>query len=479
VKSAAPVSITLSNALKLRGLPPVLRDSFIALLEMENPQYLEATRLGRWTRGMPKVLRFHQRLGADGLVVPRGFIRQVVDTCREQGTGFRIEDRRRDLAPVDFAFRGELKPFQRKAVTDCLAKDFGVLSAPTGSGKTVMALAVIAARRQPTLIVVYTRELQDQWIARIGRFLDLPPERIGRIGGGQVAPAGQITVAMVQTLYKHLEAVVPTVGFLVVDECHRCPSRTFTEAVTAFDCRYMLGLSATPWRRDKLSKLIFWHLGNTAHEIEHRRLVASGDVLDAEVIMRETDFKPYFDPVSDYSRMLSELTADDARNRLIASDVAREAADIGGTILVLSDRRRHCEILQGLLRLGHGIPAEKLTGDMPAADRQALLARINAGEVRVVVATGQLVGEGFDCSNLSSLFLATPIRFSGRVIQYLGRVLRPAPGKQKARVFDYLDANVEVLVAAARARRRVYDRGAASRTLAPGWSAQSPLPDDG
>jgi superfamily II DNA or RNA helicase len=264
-----------------------------------------------------------------------------------------------------------------------------------------------------------------------------------------------------------------------VDECHRCPSRTFTEAVTAFDCRYMLGLSATPWRRDKLSRLIFWHLGNTAHEIEHRRLVASGDVLDAEVIMRETDFKPYFDPVTEYSRMLSELTADDARNRLIAADVAREAAGTGGTILVLSDRRRHCEILQGLLRLGHGVPAEKLTGDMPAADRQALLERINRGEVRVVVATGQLVGEGFDCRNLSSLFLATPIRFSGRVIQYLGRVLRPAPGKQKARVFDYLDARVDVLVAAARARQRVYDRGAASRTISRGRPGQPPLPGDG
>jgi superfamily II DNA or RNA helicase len=479
VKPAAPVSITLSNELKLRHLPPVLRDSLMARLEMENPQYVEATRLGRWTRGMPKVLRFHRRLGADGLVVPRGFIRPVVDMCRQQGIHFCIEDRRRDPAPVDFTFQGELKPFQEKAVADCLAKDFGVLSAPTGSGKTVMALAVVAARRRPTLIVVHTRELQDQWIERIGSFLGLPPERIGRIGGGRVDTGKEITVAMVQTLYKHLEAVVPAVGFLVVDECHRCPSRTFTEAVTAFDCRYMLGLSATPWRRDKLSRLIFWHLGNTAHEIEHRRLVASGDVLDAEVIMRETDFKPYFDPVTEYSRMLSELTADDARNRLIAADVAREAAGTGGTILVLSDRRRHCEILQGLLRLGHGVPAEKLTGDMPAADRQALLERINRGEVRVVVATGQLVGEGFDCRNLSSLFLATPIRFSGRVIQYLGRVLRPAPGKQKARVFDYLDARVDVLVAAARARQRVYDRGAASRTISRGRPGQPPLPGDG
>jgi superfamily II DNA or RNA helicase len=477
MKNADGVIIVLSNELKLKGLPPALREALVAQLEIDNPQYIEASRLGRWTRGMPRVLKFYRRLGTDALVVPRGFIRQAVDLCRIQRIGYRIEDKRRCLAPVAFSFTGRLKAFQHKAVTDCLAKDFGVLNAPTGAGKTVMALAVIAARRQPTLIVVHTRELQAQWIERIGRFLGLEAGQVGQIGGGRVATGREITVAMVQTLYKHIDAVVPEVGFVVVDECHRCPSRTFTEAVTAFDSRYMLGLSATPWRRDKLSKLIFWHLGNIAHEIEHRHLVASGDVLDAEVIVRETEFSPYFDPVNEYSRMLSELTADDQRNRLIAADVAGEAARGEGTILVLSDRRRHCETLQGLLRLGHGIAAEKLTGDMAAGERQALLERLNRGEIRVLVATGQLIGEGFDCRELSSLFLATPIRFSGRVVQYLGRVLRPAPGKQKARVFDYLDVKVDVLVAAARARQRVYDGGTASRTIAAGWSAQEPLPD--
>ncbi len=477
MKSGDGVVLVLSNVLKLHGLPATLRDAICHDLEMENPQYLEASRLGRWTRGIPKVLRFHHRIGSDGLTVPRGYVRQAVDLCRLHRIAYRIEDRRRVAEPVDFRFSGQLKAFQKKAVADCLAKDFGVLNAPTGSGKTVMALAVIAARRQPALIVVHTRELQAQWIERIGRFLGLEPERIGQIGGGRVETGREITVAMVQTLYKHIDAAVPQTGFLVVDECHRCPSRTFTEAVTAFDSRYMLGLSATPWRRDKLSRLIFWHLGNIAHAIEHRHLVASGDVLDAEVIVRETEFLPYFDPVNEYSRMLSELTADDRRNRLIAADVAAEAARGQGTILVLSDRKRHCETIEALLRLKHGIAAEKLTGDMSAAQRRDLLDRLHRGEIRVLVATGQLIGEGFDCPELASLFLATPIRFSGRVLQYLGRVLRPAPGKQKARIFDYLDVKVDVLVAAARARQRVYDGGTASRTIAAGWSAQNALPD--
>jgi superfamily II DNA or RNA helicase len=243
-------------------------------------------------------------------------------------------------------------------------------------------------------------------------------------------------VALVQSLYKCADETAAHIGFVVVDECHRCPSRTFTEAVTSFDSLYMLGLSATPWRRDNLSRLIFWHLGDVHHEVGKRELVAAGEVLPAEVIVRETEFRPYHDPVAEYSRMLSELTADTERNLLIAGDVAKEAAETSGVCLVLSDRKAHCENLQAMLRFRFKVESELLTGDLAEAERQRVTERLNAGKLRVVIATGQLIGEGFDSHRLSSLFLATPIRFSGRVLQYLGRVLRPAPGKNKARVFD-------------------------------------------
>ena len=101
-------------------------------------------------------------------------------------------------------------------------------------------------------------------------------------------------------------------------------------------------------------------------------------------------------------------------------------------------------------------PAALLTGDLPSDQRAKVLKQLNAGRIRVLVATGQLIGEGFDCENLTTLFLATPIRFSGRVIQYLGRVLRPAPGKSRARVYDYVDVHVGPLRAAAQARQKVY-----------------------
>jgi superfamily II DNA or RNA helicase len=264
----------------------------------------------------------------------------------------------------------------------------------------------------------------------------------------------RITVALVQSLYRVAPGVAAHVGHLVVDECHRAPSRTFTEAVSAFDCRFMLGLSATPWRRDGLSRLIYWSLGDKVHEVDKQALVKAGHVLVADVVWRETDFRPTYDPTTEYSRMLSELTLDPARNALIALDVAREAGNGGGVCLVLSDRKAHCEALRALLA-GLGVEAAVLTGDLSKVARTAVVEALDAGQVRVLIATGQLLGEGFDCKELSTLFLATPIKFNGRLLQYLGRVLRPAPGKEKAKVYDYLDP-VGVLQNAARARWREY-----------------------
>jgi len=376
--------------------------------------------------------------------------------CRRRGVTYDIDDQRGTRTPVNFKFAGQLKPFQQKAVRTMISRDFGTLNAPTGSGKTVMALYMIVRRKQPALIVVHTKDLAYQWIDRIGQFLGIPGDDVGFIGGGKVKMGEKMTVALVQTLYKCAEDVSKHIGFLIVDECHRCPSRTFTEAVTEFDSRYMLGLSATPFRRDNLSRLIFWHLGDVHHKIDQRRLVESGDVLAAEIVVRETDFKPYYDPVNEYSKMLSELVMDDRRNRLIASDIEKEVQNNDGVCLVLSDRKKHCETLQALLRYRYKISSELLTGDLSGSERRAVLDRLDQGDVKVLIATGQLVGEGFDRKDLSPLFLATPIKFRGRVLQYLGRVLRPAPGKRTARVYDYVDVHVDVLKAAAQARQKTY-----------------------
>jgi superfamily II DNA or RNA helicase len=454
------LQITINRSLKMKCVPTMLLEMLVERFQMVNPKWLENERMGRWNRGTKKMLRFYRRSGKNGIIIPRGYARQLILLLKRENFAYCIDDQRRLMPEVDFSFNGTLKAFQSTAVTEMVKKDFGTLSAPTGSGKTVVGLFLIAQRRQPTVVVVHTKDLAFQWIQRIEQFLGIPTDQVGLIGAGKKRIGERITVALVQTLYRCTDQIAPLTGHLVVDECHRAPSRTFTEAVTAFDCRYMLGLSATPWRRDRLSKLIFWYLGDVRHEVDKVQLEEKGHILKADVVIRLTAFEPYFDPVNDYSRMLSELTADDARNRLIASDVEKEVRSGKGVCLVLSDRKKHCETLQGILRYKLNVHSDLLTGDLSDDARKVVLARLNKGQVNVLIATGQLIGEGFDCPELSTLFMATPIRFSGRVMQYLGRILRPAQGKSRARVYDYVDERVAPLVAAAKARQRVYGGGA-------------------
>jgi superfamily II DNA or RNA helicase len=452
--------ITVDNRLRLADIPPDFEKIIRPRLTISNPKYEEAERMGRWTGDIDPYLCYWQKTRDGVLILPRGYTRRLIFGARKHDVRYSVDDRRRILPEVPVEFHGQLRDFQKEALADILSRDFGTLQAPTGSGKTVMGLAAIAARKQPALIVVHTRELLNQWMDRIWTFLQIPRQEIGQIGAGKIQIGNRITVALVQSLYKCAQDVAPQIGFLIVDECHRAPSRTFVEAVSAFDCKYMLGLSATPWRRDKLTRLIYWYLCDQVHEVDRAALQEKGHILKAEVVWRETDFQTTFDPTEEYSRMLSELTQDPTRNQLIASDVARAARNGGGTCLCLTDRKAHCETLSGLLK-GHGIDAPVLTGDTAKREREEIVERLNRGGIRVLISTTQLLSEGFDAKCLSTLFLCTPIKWQGRLTQCVGRILRPAPGKDSATVYDYLDVNVGVLQAAARSRARVYGDAAA------------------
>ena len=445
--------VTISNELLISGAPESFYRELRDKLSFPNPQWKANDKMNRWNGNTPRMLSFFHATG-NGLAVPRGFTGQLVEMAKRAGISYHIEDNRRILPEVEFSFAGILKGYQQKVVKDILNRDFNVLQAPTGSGKTIMAMAVIAERQQSALIIVHNKELLNQWIDRIETFLRIPRVEVGQIGDGKKKIGEKITIGIINSIYPIAEVIKNHFGHIVIDECHRCASRTFTEAVTAFDCKYMLGLSATPYRRDGLTKLIGWHLGRQV-VVKDSNLTEKDRIQNVEVITRETGFNPYCDASEEYTKMLSELTEDNDRNRLIVADVVREASNGGGACLVLSDRKSHCEDIRSMLS-DSGIKADVLTGDTGNKERGAIVERLSAGTVRVLIATGQLIGEGFDAKSLQTLFLATPIKFSGRLIQYLGRIMRPSPGKDYARVYDYIDTNVGVLRAAAKARQKVY-----------------------
>jgi superfamily II DNA or RNA helicase len=445
--------VVVGNRLKVHGAPPELARELRGLLSVPNPDHVGALKAGRYAGHLPERINYYKRAGG-WLVLPRGTVGLVRRLAKKHGTPCELDDQSRVLPEVGLTFRGELRPYQAEALARVTRWPCGVLHAPTGSGKTVMALEAIARRRQPALVVVHTGTLADQWVKRAEAFLGLSAAEVGRIGAGRFELGERLTVAVINSLAKRTQDVAPHVGHLVVDEAHRVAGRRFARTVGAFDARYVLGLSATPWRSDGLTPVVSWILGPT-HRVERAPLVRAGAVLPAVVDMRATAFRPTCDASAQYQQALGELVEDDGRNRQIAGDVARALQDTSGLALVLTDRRAHCEALQAALA-ARNVPAVVLTGELTQRERAAALGAVEAGGTRVLVATSQLVGEGFDLPEIGAVFMATPVRFDGRVLQLVGRALRPSPGKDRALVVDYIDEREPVFAASARARAEVY-----------------------
>lgn len=420
-------------------LPEAVVQAIEADLTLPNPKWEQVETYSRSRRRnfQPEFIRYYKRKSGV-LLMPRGYIR----TLRHRlGTvPFTIVDKTRTRDPVDFGFRARLHPYQAAALRDIASRRFGVLEAPPGAGKTVIALSAIGLRKQPALVIVHTKELLYQWQKRACEFLDMRSDEVGLIGDGHRRIGERLTVALINSLYRAIDEVRPAVGHLVVDECHHVPARTFTDAVGLFDSTYMLGLSATPYRRDKLTRIIYFYLGDRVHEIRPTELQAMKRIMRARLIVRHTNCAFFFD-ADEYQYMISALVADAKRNRLIVDDVAARAGETDkGIALVISDRVSHCEELFRAI-CAQGVRACLLTGSVPVRDRARIVEELNCNQAQVLVATAQLIGEGFDLKQLSSIFLATPIKFTGRVKQYIGRILRISEGKEEAVIYDYLDVN--------------------------------------
>ena len=439
--------LEIDNRLRLHWPPEKLAAQFCAQFTLDNPLYIAARKSGRYAGHLPPHLRFCERANGS-LTLPRGAVNSIMRRAQEHGP-VEVEDNRLVLPEIGLTFRGSLRPYQAQACSSALDSSMAVVEAGTGSGKTVMACAIIAARKQPTLIIVHTKELLHQWHERIEQFLEV---EAGLIGDGKFE-ARPVTVGIVNTVRNRLDELVGHFGHIVVDECHRVPASMFTSTVTAFPARYLLGLSATPFRRDGKDKVIGWFVGEHRVRVDMCTLQEVGAVLRPKIVERETEFQFRYRDSNDYARMLKALTQDLARNEIIVEDI-RQQAEQGRTVLVVSDRVAH---LERLVELASVPGARLLTGRASKNERQEIVADLRAGNVPVIFATLALIGEGFDCPGLDSLLITSPVRFSGRLKQVVGRVLRPAEGKVPV-VIDYTDSRVGVLSHQAKERRRVYEQ---------------------
>lgn len=299
------------------------------------------------------------------------------------------------------------------------------------------------------------KPLVEQWRERLVTHLGLSPRQIGQVGGGRNRAKGMVVVAMVQSLARRddIAELTSAYGMVIVDECHHVPAVTFERAVREIPVRRWLGLTATPYRRDGLQALMAMHCG----PVRHTMTPVQGSALRTlDLVVHETSHQAAQE--GDHIQTIYRgLVEDTERNQSICADIAAAVA-AGRNCLVLTRWTEHLDIIVEMLA-DQDLNPLVLHGRMGKKARTAVTQRL--AEPRpdgglLLAATAGLIGEGFDCPPLDTLFLAFPIKFKGNVVQYVGRVLRPTDTKTRVEVHDYVDILVPVLARQHNERRTAY-----------------------
>ncbi len=382
-----PTSLTLTLADRLyvesSALPQPLLNRLIRLAAFANPAFYkaQAMRLSVWDK--PRVISCAENF-PQHIALPRGCLEPVQTLLKEQGISWELMDERQNGLPLELVFTGQLRNDQETAVEAMLRHDIGVLQAPTAFGKTVVAAAILARRRVNTLVLVHRAELLRQWQERLHAFLDVAPEAIGCIGGGKAKPTGQLDIAVMQSLVRKGEVnpVVQSYGQVIVDECHHIAAASFETILRHVKARHVLGLSATLVRRDGLQPILFMQCGPIRHSAQ--RPAGAPKTLELVSRTHQLPALPADLPIQELMRRLAE---DPRRTERIVVEALACWGD-GRKLLLLSERTDHITAIAGALAALEALPP-----DAP----------------RIVLATGRLVGEGFDHPPLDTLLLAMPV----------------------------------------------------------------------
>jgi len=450
------LTVTLANRVYFEKaqLPPSLANRLVRLAAFQNPEFYraQAMRMSVWDK--PRIIGCAENF-PQHIALPRGCLDAARELLVVNGIRIELRDERHTGEPIGVGFGGMLRPDQEIAAAAMLDHDHGVLCAPPAFGKTVTAAAIIARRGVNTLVVVHRTELLKQWQARLAAFLDAGKEMIGVIGGGKNQPTGRIDIAVMQSLSRQgqVDPLVENYGQLIVDECHHVGAVSFEAILRRAKAKYVVGMTATPIRRDGQHPIIFMQCG----PIRHRAAQPLEAPQDLAVMPQLIESPIALPPDVGIQDVFRHLAQDPVRTAAIASAIT-DAFRKGRRVLALTERTENIDAIRAALV--DDVPKPfVLHGRMSKKQRAALIAELDAlppNAPRVLLATGKLVGEGFDHPPLDTLVLAMPVSWRGTLQQYAGRLHREHASKTDVRIIDFVDTGHPTLLRMWHKRQRGY-----------------------
>ena len=382
--------------------------------------------------------------------LPQGLLPWVTEACQRKAIPFEVVDRRSVISCRAIRSRRKLDEVHRKALRQLMVRDSGVVFAPGPDG-VALAVELMAARQQRSLVVTHTDSDQQRWLEDLRKVLGLDTPYVAPLA--EAGPDSRVVVGG----YAALGAMPPEVlrhhyGMVVFDSLEEVEPGLLMRSIRNTGARYLLGLARRPPAAGQNYEHVYLTLGGVVCRLEQ-------NPHDAPLLptyrTRFTEFSRPYEGRQGYQTLLAELAADQPRCQLIADDVVQEARE-GHPCLVLSERRTHLERLAELFP--KDLTVETLTSAVGPARRGRMIQRFEAGEVQVLLSTSQIAQDTISTTRISRLFLTFPFTYVRKLEKPLRGLIQPFEGQQDAVLFDYHDAQMEPLVRSHQKRHKLLTR---------------------
>lgn len=472
------LSLTISNLIYIKtdNLKPRIQNQIRRMAAFPNPVFFRNRAIGFSNYANPRYIYLGEDDGGY-ICIPRGLLEELIEKLKAAGIPYLITDKRSAGTTIKAEFTGKLRDSQEKAVSALLQYDNGILSAATAFGKTVVCSNLIARRQVNALVLLESSSLIEQWERSLSAFLrideELPEYKtktgrlkkrkslIGIIQGAKDSSTGIVDIAMVGSLYKKGEfhPRLTDYGMIIVDECHHSASDTVSRILREVPAKHVYGVTATPFRSDGLEKINEMLLGPVRFEYTAKEK-ADEQGLEHLVVPRFTGaVSPHGREKLHINKAYEIIRNNELRNEQIVNDI-KACVTANRTPVVLTRFTDHADVLYGMLKESAD-HVFLLTGNKSKKEQRELRAQMDlvpVTESMILIATGQLIGEGFDFPRLDTLIMADPVAWKGVVEQYAGRLNRDFEGKKNVMIYDYIDANIPVFDNMYAKRLKAYKR---------------------